>query len=148
LLLTKCFDLKRRNFILLAGIGTGTLLLPPALYFLAPGVKVYAKSLIEKELSYLKLRPVEIEQFVDDYFKASANDTLSTIKWKMIYSLKMNKESSARIFDLIKYFLLSSDFFINKMDESKEIRYLGLFNSYTSPMPNPYSYVIYPPSDV
>lgn len=132
----------------MASIGTGALLLPPTLYFLAPEVKVYAKRLIEHELSYLKLRPDEVEEFVGDYFKSSVNDTLSTIKWKIIYTLRMKKEDSERIFDLIKYFLLSSNFFINKMDESKEIRYLGLFNSYTSPMPNPYSFAIYPSSEL
>lgn len=120
-------------------------LIPPTLYFLAPEVKIYAVNILKRELFYLKFQPKELEQYVEDYFQSSANDTLATLKWKVMYYLRLSYEDSDRIYTLIKYFLLSSDFFINKMDESKEVRYLGLFNSYLSPVPNPYSFVLYPP---
>lgn len=104
--------------------------------------------ILKKELSYLKLEPEGLEKYVDDYFKATGNDVLSSVKWKTLYYLKSDWKKSDRIADLVKYYLLSSDFFIHRTDESKEVHYLGLFNSYKSPVPNPYSYVLYPPSEI
>jgi len=140
--------MERRNFIRLATIGTGMCLIPPALYFVAPGVKEYACVILKRELYYLKLEPKGVVSFVDDYFKATGNDLLSNLKWKGLFYLKSGWDKSDRVRDLLKYYLLSSDFFINKTDESKTVNYLGLFNSYKSPMPNPYSFILYPPSDI
>lgn len=123
-------------------------LIPPAIYFIAPEVKSYAAKLIEDELSYLQLSSGSTEKFVIDYFNATGNDILSKMKWKTLYYLGYNWEKSDRIRDLIKYFLLSSDFFINKMDESKPVNYIGIYNPYTSPLSNPYSFILYPPSEI
>lgn len=123
-------------------------MIPPALYFIAPGIKTYAELILKKELYYLKMEPNGVTQFVTDYFAATGNDTVSIAKWKLLYYLKSGWEKSDRISDLMKYYLLSSDFFIHKMDESKVVNYLGLFNSYRSPMPNPYSFVLYPPATI
>ncbi len=97
---------------------------------------------------YLKLEPKGFDAFIEDYFKSISNDTVTTLKWKILYYSKSNWEKSDSIRDLIKYYLLSSDFFINKTDESKIVNYLGLFNSYKSPVPNPYSFVLYPPEEI
>lgn len=140
--------MKRRTFITLAGVATGMCIIPPSLYFIAPGVKKYAVLILKKELDYLKLEPEGVNRYVEDYFKATGNDLLSTLKWKTLYYLNSGWEKSDRITDLMKYYLLSSDFFINKTDESKTVNYLGLFNSYHSPVPNPYSFVLYPPAEI
>lgn len=132
----------------MAGVGAGMFITPASLYFIAPGLKKYATLVLKKELYYLKLEPEGVSTYVNDYFKAIGNDMVSTIKWKILYYSNSNWEKSDRIRDLIKYYLLSSDFFINKTDESKPVNYLGFFNSYKSPMPNPYSFVLYPPSDI
>jgi hypothetical protein len=140
--------MERRKFIRLVGVGTGMVIVPPGLYFVAPGVKAYAELILKKELFYLKMEPKGLKQYIEDYFAATGNNLLSTIKWKMLYFMNAGWEKSDRISDLMKYYLLSSDFFIHKMDESKEVHYLGLFNSYKSPMPNPYSFILYPPETI
>lgn len=140
--------MNRRKFIILAGVGTGMVIIPSSLYFVSPGVKKYAVKLIEKELYYLKLAPGSVTSYVNDYFAATGNNMVSTLKWKTLYYLGYNWEKSDRISDLIKYFLLSSDFFINHADESKTVHYLGLYNPYKSPVPNPYSFLLYPPEVV
>ena len=38
--------------------------------------------------------------------------------------------------------------FINKMDESRVVKYLGLYSPYKSPVPNPFAYTLYPPEKV
>ncbi len=132
----------------MTGVAAGVCIIPPSLYFIAPELKTYAKKVLEKELFYLKLEPEGVSRYIDDYFRNNGNDTVSVLKWKALYYLKSNWKKSDRIRDLIKYYLLSSDFFINKTDETKVVNYLGLFNSYKSPIPNPYSFVLYPPSVV
>lgn len=139
--------MKRRKFITLAGIGTGLLILPPALYTSSPSLRKYAGRLIMDELYYLKIDQKDIERYVDDYFNAAGNNMLTNIKWKSYFYLGLNAEKSNQILELIKYFLLSSDFFIHKTDESLPVAYIGLYNPYKSPIPNPYSFVLYPPTE-
>lgn len=140
--------MDRRKFILLSGIGAGMVIIPSSLYYVSPGVKQYAAKVIEKELNYLKLESGSVGKYVDDYFQATGNNMVSTLKWKMLYYLRYNWEESTAIYDLVKYYLLSTDFFIHKMDENREIHYLGLYSPYKSPVPNPYSFIIYPPSAI
>jgi hypothetical protein len=45
---------------------------------------------------------------------------------------------------LIGDFLLATDFFKNKMDEKRKIKYIGLFDPYQRPCSNPFSNVFYP----
>ena len=140
--------MKRRSFIVLTGISAAMCVIPPSLYFIAPGVRQYATLILKKELFYLKLAPGAVEKYVEDYFNSTGNDMVSTIKWKILYYMKSGWKNADRIELLIRYFLLSSDFFINKCDESVEVYYLGFFNSYKSPIPNPYSFVLYPPDTI
>jgi hypothetical protein len=138
----------RRKFIALTGVGVGMCVIPASLYFVAPDVKKFAVLVLKRELFYLKLESGGVLKYVDDYFKAIGNDIVSTLKWKILYYSNANWERSDRIRDLVKYYLLSSDFFIHKTDESKLVNYLGLFNSYKSPIPNPYSFILYPPDQI
>lgn len=140
--------MKRRRFLVMTGIGAGLCVVPPSLYFMAPGTREYALKLLKKELYYLKIVPGSAEKYVEDYFGQLGNDMLSTLKWKTTYYLKLNYEQSDRVRDLIKYFLLSTDFFINRTDERKPVNYLGLYSPYKSPIPNPYSFLIYPASEI
>lgn len=136
--------MNRRRFMTMAGIGTGLLILPPALYISSPSLRKYAGRLIREELYYLKLEPAGVDRYVDDYFNTSANNAVTNIRWKTYYYLGMKADRSDQILELIKYYLLSSDFFINKADESKQVNYLGLYNPYKSPVPNPFCALLYP----
>jgi hypothetical protein len=138
--------MKRRQFITLAGVGTGLLILPPALYISSPSLRKFAGKLIRQELNYLQLEPKGLDQYVDDYFNSSANHMLINMKWKTYYYLGIDATQSDQIFELIKYYLLSSDFFIHHMNEKEVVNYLGLYNPYKSPIPNPYSSILYPPA--
>lgn len=119
-------------------------MLPPALYLSSPSIKKYAAELIFKELHYLKLDHAGVYQYVTDYFGTSSNNTIANLRWKTFYYIGLGPYSSNQIFEMIKYYLLSSDFFINKTNERKIVNYLGLYSPYRSPVPNPYSFVLYP----
>lgn len=140
--------MKRRKFLLITGFAAGGILVPPALYVISPGIKQYAALLIEREFNYLKLEPGSISRYVDDYFAAGGNNMMAALRWKTLYYLSMNWEQSNLIFELVRTFLLSSDFFIHKTDESRTVRYIGLYNPYKSPVPNPFSYLLYPPDEI
>lgn len=140
--------MKRRKFLLVLGVGSGSIVLPASFYFLSPTIKAYASLLIKRELDYLKLADGSIEKYVEDYFEFAKNDLISKLKWKTMYFLRMGPEQSTVLFELVKYFLLSSDFFIHKMDEQQTVNYLGLYSPYKSPVPNPFSFVLYPPGEV
>ncbi|MGY3054676.1 hypothetical protein ACVWYG_002883 [Pedobacter sp. UYEF25] len=140
--------MKRRNFIRLSGVALGVAIIPPALYFVAPSIKEFAVTLITKELSYLQLAPNIAAQYVNDYFEHNKNNLLETAKWKTFYYLNYTIKDSNSLTELVRYFLLSTDFFIYKTDTSREINYLGLYSPYKSPIPNPFSFVIYPPTSI
>lgn len=133
---------------MLTGVGVGLCIVPASLYIISSDLKKSAALILKRELHYLKLEPAGFSAYIEDYFKSIGNDTVATLKWKVLYYTKTSWEKSDSVRDLIKYYLLSSDFFINKTDESKVVNYLGMFNSYKSPVPNPYSFVLYPPDQV
>jgi len=140
--------MERRKFLVLAGVGAGMCLLSPAVYFIAPDTKEFAVKLILKEFYYLKIVPGSVERYVDDFIESNGNDLVSRLKWKTTYYLKLSYHQSDRMRDLFRYFILSTDFFINKTDETKEVHYLGMYSPYLNAVTNPYSFIIYPPETI
>lgn len=140
--------MNRRKFLLWTGIGAGGIIIPTSLYFLSPETKEYAIAFIKKELSFLKLEKGSVEKYMTDYFQQTRNDLLLRLKWKTMYYLNTDSSQSNVLFELVKYYLLSTDFFINKIDETLTVRYLGLYSPYTSPFPNPFSFILYPPETI
>lgn len=139
--------MNRRKFLILTGVSTGCIVIPASVYFFTGDVNAYSCLLIKKQLHYLKLEEGSVEKYVSEYFNNS-NDAVLRMKWKTMYYLNSTYEDSNTLKELIKYYLLSTDFFINKMDESKVIKYLGLYSPYKSPVPNPFAYTLYPPEKV
>lgn len=134
--------MKRRSLIKLFGALTGgAVLLPAGLYFASPDMKEYARDLIFKELDYLKLESRGVARFVDDYFKADSFNLKNSLRWKYYYFSRMEIGKSDNLFQLVKIYLLSTDFFIRGADVETPVQYLGLFNPYKSSMPNPFSYI-------
>jgi hypothetical protein len=140
--------MKRRSFLLMMGVGTGSVAIPASLYFLSPTINEHAVLLIKWELYYLKLEEGSVERYIADYFRNAHNDLITKMKWKTMYYMRIKPEQSVTFFELVKYYLLSTDFFINRADESKEIKYLGLYSPYKSPVPNPFSFALYPPNTI
>lgn len=134
--------------MLLLGVGTGSVVIPASFYFFSPTIREYALLLIKRELAYLKFAEGSVEKYVGDFFESAQNDLMSKLKWKAMYFVRVGTEQSTTLSELVKYFLLSTDFFINKMDEQRIVHYLGLYNPYKSPVPNPFSFTLYPPGDI
>ena len=60
------------------------------------------------------------------------------------YSLfGINSAKSGKVHQLVTAYLLSSDFFQNKMDEKRTIKYVGLYDPYSRPCSHPFSHIHY-----
>ncbi|KAA3436784.1 twin-arginine translocation signal domain-containing protein [Rufibacter hautae] len=142
--------MNRRNFLRLTGLAGAALVALPSLGFMSTSIKDAAVGIITKELSYLKLDKKGVEQFVDDYFKGHyINSSLKTqINLKSCYYLGVDANESRLLSKLVHNYLTSTDFFLNKMDESKTVKYIGVNKSYKMPCSNPFSSFYYPPATV
>lgn len=121
------------------------------------GIKTFSSfkkviiDILYADLHGMKIREGDIEKFAEH---AAANNpwefnerkkklmaTYDPIKWM---PLPFKKEYKLYRDEVVRRFLLSTDFFINKMDESKEIKYTGIiWGPYSTPCLNPFSSMFY-----
>lgn len=139
--------MRRRNFLRIAGLGTAAVALP--------GISVYATSLEEttsgiimNQFSFLKLDKAGVRQFAADYCAAADTNKTLYVQTKMkLYDLfKVDSDRSQLVRTITTLYLVSTDFFQNKMDESKVVRYQSLYNPHKTPCANPFSSLYYPPA--
>ena len=97
------------------GIGGAVLALPASVFLAVKSIEDIAFDLIVNELHYLKLDKDGVKKYVRDYLHRDKPDFLSKLKWRSYYLLNFNSNDSDNVKYLISYYLLSSDFFINKI---------------------------------
>lgn len=134
--------MNRRFFLKLTGAGAAMVVLP-GMGFVYTSYQRAAKGLILDELDYLTLDVAGVEQFVQDYATNKHDNYL--LKIRGLYMLRTSARKSKVVEELVQDYLLSTDFFRNRMDESKPLKYIGLYNPYKTPCANPFSAVYYPP---
>lgn len=139
--------MRRRSFLKLAGLGIVALALP-AFGAYSTSVEDAMAGIIHQEFHFLKLDPKGVRQFVADYYKMTgANRQFSmNLKTKTYYVFNINSERSQLVRTLTNLYLMSTDFFQNRMDESKQVKYLGWYNPHKTPCANPFSSIYYPPA--
>lgn len=138
--------MKRRSFLKLSGLGIAGLVALPGLAYVSTSVKSGAVGILLKEFKYLKLDEKGVEDFVNDFFSKYSYDMTYHLKIRSYYLLGIQSDKSSLVGDLANKYLLSTDFFRNRMDETKIIRYIGLYNPYQIPCSNPFSNIYYPSS--
>jgi hypothetical protein len=136
--------LKRRKFLELTGIGGALLLLPVTVFFAVKSLEDIAVDLITKEFNYLKLDKEGVRKYAQDYLNKDKPGIAAGIKWRSYYLLNFNSSDSDNIKFLLTYYLLSSDFFMNKMDENRIVRYIGINHQYTAPCSSHFSFMLFP----
>lgn len=139
--------MQRRNFLKLAGLGGAGLIAIPSLGAYTISVEDATAGILFNQYDYLKLDPNGVKQFVTDYYKSAHADTtwLRQLKTKICYLTKLDSEQSGTVESIMQLYLLSSDFFQNRMDESKEVKYIAIYNPHRTPCANPFSSMYYPP---
>lgn len=132
--------MKRRKFITIAAIG-GVVSGLASLKFITHPFESVAKGIIKSELNYLKLDEDGLDRFVADYSRLKDRNYKLTMKGYSLFGI--NSSRSGKVHQLVSAYLLSSDFFQNKMDETRTIKYIGLYDPYSRPCSHPFSHVHY-----
>lgn len=135
--------MQRRKFLTLLSLGVTAAVVPP-IGFSSVSTKKAAVGIIMNEFSYLTLDEQGVERFIEVYLRYDKYTPHLDMKLKSYYLLGIKSNRSSIIDSLVKKYLLSTDFFLNKMDESKTIKYIGFYNPYQSPCSNPFSHIYYP----
>lgn len=117
--------------------------------------KKIVRMMLQKDLAHIKIDPDYFEQYVEE---ADRKDHWAAkFDWKKKQLIRFGYLAE-KIFpsfpykykylqyrsDIVGDFLLSTDFFANKMDNNRTIKYIGLYNPYLRPCSNPFSNVFYP----
>lgn len=141
--------MKRRKFISIAAVGSAVIAIPSIGLSSNAFFKQAVTSIIHRELGYLKLDEQGVKKFVNDFAdQTNAGSISSSQKMKMKvgteYLFPGSVDTTLVKDRIITSFLLSSDFFINKMNEKRTVQYIGLFDSSKKPCTNPFSHLYYP----
>jgi hypothetical protein len=137
--------MRRRSFLQLLGLGTAAVVVP-TVGVSSASVENALAGIILNEFHFLKIERKGVEQFVADYYRMTGANKqfFMNVKTKAYYFLKVDSERSQLVRTLTQLYLMSTDFFQNRMDESKEVKYLGWYNPHKTPCANPFSSIYYP----
>lgn len=111
------------------------------------------RKILKNDLSKLRVSDEVLDSFIADARAANRWSQFSTAKkmliranfffgtrfWNLPYHHKYLHYKNIMMED----FLLSTDFVVNSMDETREIKYMGLFNPYNRYCFNPFSSTFY-----
>ena len=139
--------IRRRTFLRIAGLGAAAVGLSTISLY-ATSFEQTTVDLITNQFSFLKLDMAGVRQFAADYHASQdANKTLYVRTKMRLYDLfKVDSDRSQLVRTITTLYLVSTDFFQNKMDESKIVRYRSLYNPHKTPCANPFSSLYYPPA--
>jgi hypothetical protein len=132
--------MKRRSFLTITALG-GIAAAIPSFKFVSTSFETATINLIKGELPFLKLEDEGIRAFVTDFSKSKSDPYKLTIRAYSFFGIDSSR--SGKVNQLVSSYLLSTDFFANKMDESRMIKYVGLYDPYLRPCAHPFSAVHY-----
>lgn len=144
---------NRRKFILNGLAALGVITIGHQGYKALSPFENTVANLLNEDLWFLKITQKDIDQFASDLEKTNALGfglpQKTIIKLYANSYLKnvplpyMNRYIVYRN-EIVGRFLLSTDFFLNKMDESKPVKYMGkIWSPYTTPCMHPFSSMYY-----
>ena len=141
--------ISRKRFIYLIIFSSLSVLgLLPLIIYSFKGVII---RILEEDLYGYKVKKKDFITFAED----SKNEHFYNFySWRSLLLIKAhiligNSWIKLPFYDKYKYhkakitshFLLSTDFFVNNMDESKQITYLNFYNPYKRPCSNPFPHL-------
>ncbi|HEY4154324.1 MAG TPA: hypothetical protein VGM24_02830 [Puia sp.] len=147
--------MQRKKFIRLTALAATAGIAAGGGYVFFEDFESLARKIILKDTASLKIDPPEFDKFFKDVKKYRKWDALfppahrQLIKWHYyidnpLFSLPYATSYDTNRSKIVGTFLLSTDFFLNKMDSSKPLRYRALFDPYLYPCSNPFSNLYYP----
>lgn len=142
--------MNRRKFVTILSVSA---VAAAGAYIALPTFEDTVRRILKKDLEKLTVDEGAIEKFISEVRKQNPWRFSDEKKYLIMghYYLENNlfslpypgKNRQYRNY-IVGTFLLSTDFFINKMDTRKKINYMGLYNPYKRPCSNPFSSIYYP----
>lgn len=143
--------MKRRKFItIISGFSLASI----GGYITYPAFQEVVKKIILHTTSGLNLEENQIEIFLAEANTENYWSQFSVFKKEFIKAHYLLENAVVTIPYFTKYlqyknkilgqFLLSTDFFMNKMDSRKKINYIGFYNPYKLSCGSPFSNLYYP----
>lgn len=143
--------MKRRNFLKVAGAGT---VLAATGFWSIRSFQSGIKTIIVQDTQGLNLKEEEIDKFLADAKKEmfwkqhdfTKKGFILAHTWLGSAYLPYRVKYSQYRSKIVGTFLLSTDYFSNKMDPEKTIQYVAFYNPYKRPCSSPFSNLYYPQS--
>jgi hypothetical protein len=142
--------MNRRTFI---RISAGALVIAAVSIYLL-GFKRTIRSMLRSDTEGLQLEAGAIDKFLEEAQKEKYLIKFGFVKQVLIGGQHILYEMGLRLPYHEKYvqyrnmitghFLMSTDFFMNRMDVKKPVTYLGFYNPYKAPCSVPFSNLLYP----
>lgn len=127
----------------IAGISAAGLAALPGFSLFYTSSKECATDLIMNEFKFLKISKDEVIKYVNEFY--TYHPVNESKPWQMKIKLHHYfNVKTVRSLMLVEGFLPATDFFMNKMDENRQINYVGMYNPYKRPCANPFSFIYYP----
>ena len=137
----------------MAGVGAGAAIAGTG-YVASTGFYDVVDRMVRKELAYLPISDKVFDTFMRDVRQQRAISHLGKEKeWFVRLHFRLGALGSSILPYRYKYeqyksqivgtFLLSTDFFYTGMDETKPVRYKGLYQPYNNACSNPFSSLYY-----
>jgi hypothetical protein len=143
--------MKRRTFIKAGLIASG---LGLAGFFVIPRFRDAVHKILEEDSKGLSMKPDLIERFIKEASREQFWSRFSNSKRVLFFVhayagflkgvLPYRNKFELYRSQITGHFLLSTTFFINKMDVNKEIEYQEFYNPYKQPCYSPFATNFYP----
>ncbi|AHM63597.1 hypothetical protein D770_26770 [Flammeovirgaceae bacterium 311] len=134
--------MQRRKFLKLTGLSAVALAIP-GVGMGAISTEQAIAGILKNEFDYLELDDKGLKQFVKDFLEFRGHGKYVHVKVRTLYLFRVKAAESSLVDRLAREYILATDFFINKMDESKTVKYIGLYDPYKRPCANPFTYNYY-----
>ncbi len=145
--------LNRRNFLLYSLAGTGGLLMSFNYISKITNMQQVISDILLENIQGLKIERSDVQKYAQDMIENNAlNMSFASTQLLCVYQMRgaetllfpFNRKYHQLCTDMTAQFLLSTDFFINKMDEERQIKYSGtIYSIYKRACANPFSGLYY-----
>jgi len=147
--------MHRRKLLKFAALGAAGILVSSGAFVFFEKFDYLARKIVMKDTAMLNIDSTVYDQFFSDVEKQRKWDKLfdkqhkHLLKWHYyidnpLFRLHYASNYQVNRAKIVNTFLLSTDFFVNKMDVSRPIKYRMLFDPFLYPCSNPFSNLYYP----
>lgn len=142
--------MQRRKFVWMTAGGIALSFISLSGLFASRSFKKVVYNILVEDLKGLQVSEASIKQYLEDaeaeYYWGFTNGKKQFVKAHYNIPLPLPYSVKYKHFRtiIVGTFLLSTDFFINKMDVTKQINYLAYYNPYKRACYNPFSSMYYP----